>query len=143
MTKLCKDSVYKGSCLCGDVSLQVSGFSEQAGHCHCSMCRKFHGAAFATLVEVTDIQWLSGRELLQDYTAENGTIRTFCRQCGSSIGFRVKGLALEQIELAISLFDDDIAIKPDVHIYTQNKASWYDIDDALPKYTQGRDSKML
>ncbi|MEM5529349.1 GFA family protein [Gammaproteobacteria bacterium AS21] len=140
MTKLYKGSLYQASCLCGEVSLQVSGFSEQAGHCHCSMCRKFHGAAFATLVEVTDIQWLTGRALLQDYTANNGTIRTFCRQCGSSIGFRVKGLGLEQIELAISLFDEEIPINPDVHIYTQYKANWYDIDDSLVQHAHARDS---
>ena len=130
---------FQGSCLCGDVSLQVSGFSQEAGHCHCSMCRKFHGAAFATLVNVTDLQWLTGRPLLKDFTSKNGTVRTFCQQCGSSIGFRCKGTSIDELELAISLFDEDIPVNPDVHIYTQYKANWYSIADDLPVFLDGRE----
>ncbi|WP_445081937.1 GFA family protein [Vibrio alginolyticus] len=36
---------FEGSCLCGGVRFSVSGFSEKVANCHCSMCRKFHGAA--------------------------------------------------------------------------------------------------
>ena len=43
---------FKGSCLCGSVRFSVDGFCEKAANCHCSMCRKFHGAAFGTLVGV-------------------------------------------------------------------------------------------
>ena len=39
-----------GSCLCGDVAWAVSGPLELMSHCHCSMCRKAHGSAFATYV---------------------------------------------------------------------------------------------
>lgn len=132
--------VYKGSCLCGQVTYQASGFSERAANCHCSMCRKFHGAAFGTLVGVSELKWLSGLACLQDYTAHNGTIRTFCRECGSSLGFRAKGQPFEQLEIAISTFDDDIPVKLDAHIYTNNKACWHDMTDKLPQHGEGRGS---
>src|SRR5207249_145423 len=38
-----------GSCLCGDVAFELVP-GDWMGHCHCSMCRKAHGAAFATHV---------------------------------------------------------------------------------------------
>ena len=37
-----------GSCLCGAVKFEVDMEIDAASHCHCSMCRKWHGAAFAT-----------------------------------------------------------------------------------------------
>jgi hypothetical protein len=131
--------VFRGSCLCGQVTFQVSGFSEQAAHCHCKMCRKFHGAAFGTLVSVSSIKWLSGLTLLHDYVAPNGTIRTFCKECGSSIGFRSKGEPLDHIEIAIATLDGEIPVKIDAHIYTNYKACWHEITDELPQFREGRE----
>ncbi len=129
---------YQGSCLCGQVGFSVTGFSKQAANCHCSMCRKFHGAAFATLVSVSGLTWLSGKALLQDYQADNGTIRTFCCHCGSSIGFRGKGQVIEQLELAIATFDQDIPVIIDANIFTHDKVCWYQLDDSLAMYGAGR-----
>lgn len=130
---------YKGSCLCRGIQFSVSGFSEKAANCYCSMCRKFHGAAFGTLVGVQELQWLSGEQLLKEFVASNGTIRTFCSECGSSLGFRVKGSTLDETELAISTFDDDIPVKIDAQIYTAYKANWCHLDPKLPAFTEGRE----
>ncbi len=130
--------MFKGSCLCGAVNLTVRSFSKKAAHCHCSMCRKFHGAAFATLVGVRDLRWLSGVESIKEFTAENGTIRSFCSKCGSSIGFRVKGADISEIELAIAIFDEPIPVVPDAHIYTNYKANWSILNDNLDKFLEDR-----
>jgi hypothetical protein len=131
---------YKGSCLCGGISYEVSSFSDLAANCHCTMCRKFHGAAFSTLVEVSGLHWLTGKDLLKSYLAENGTTRFFCGCCGSSIGFLAKGQPMSKIEIAISTFDSEIPVKTDAHIYTNYKACWYQINDHLPEYKEGRES---
>ncbi|MFT5760185.1 MAG: hypothetical protein ACI9LM_004969 [Alteromonadaceae bacterium] len=130
--------VYKGSCLCGAVTFVVNRFSEQAANCHCTMCRKFHGAAYGTLVGVVGLNWISGRDSLKEFIAPNGTIRTFCSECGSSLGFRVNGASLNEIELAIATFDCDIPVVIDAHIYTDYKANWCKLQDKLPKYEKGR-----
>jgi len=129
---------FKGSCLCGAVKFEARGFSSQAANCHCNMCRKFHGAAFSTLVEVSELNWISGVETLTDFTSENGAIRTFCSQCGSSLGFRTKGTPFNEIEIAISAFDETIPVKVDAHIFTNYKAHWNVINDALPNFSEGR-----
>ncbi|WP_275666849.1 GFA family protein [Vibrio tubiashii] len=131
---------FEGSCLCGSIRFSVHGFCEKVANCHCSMCRKFQGAAFGTLVGVKGLSWLAGKNFLKEFVASNGTTRTFCSNCGSSLGFRVKGESLENIELAISAFDVDIPVKVDAQIYTSFKANWCQLQSDLPAYTEGRTS---
>ena len=40
----------RGGCLCGAVTFVASGPPKWVAHCHCSMCRRAHGAAFVTWV---------------------------------------------------------------------------------------------
>ncbi len=128
---------YQGSCLCGEIRFSVSGFDNPTTNCYCSMCRKFHGAAFATLTEVQGLTWLSGQHLLKEFIAANGTIRTFCSHCGSSLGFRGKDCSHDDIELAIANFDDDIPITIDAQIYTAYKPSWCQLQADLPAFAEG------
>jgi hypothetical protein len=130
---------YQGQCLCGAIKYEAEKVADKMGHCHCTMCRKFHGAAFATFGSVvdTDFHWLAGENLLQTYVADNGTKRKFCSQCGSSLVFESSennGL----IEFALASLDVAPSLSPDAHIYTDTKVDWLTIDDDLPKYLNGR-----
>jgi hypothetical protein len=40
------------------------------------------------------------------------------------------------MEIPAGLLDDDPALKPDKHIFTDLKSSWYQIEDSLPQYSQ-------
>ena len=53
-----------GSCLCGAVTYEVAGPFEFMGNCHCSICRKSHGAPFATwgIVKPEHFRWTRPRE---------------------------------------------------------------------------------
>ena len=135
---------YTGSCLCGKVRYEVSEFETGIAHCHCSMCQKFHGAAFSTFAEVKleNIHWLSGRENLNSFKASNDTIRQFCNICGSSLLFiSSHNKKLDTIELAIATLDNCIDLLPDAHIHTNSKAPWFDIKDTLPRYKGYRNGK--
>jgi hypothetical protein len=129
---------YKGSCLCGGITFSVEGFDKQAANCYCTMCRKFHGASFGTLVGVSGLQWLSGEGLLKHFTASNGTVRTFCHECGASLGFRIKGATIEDVELAIATFDEDIPVKINAQIYTKYKANWCHLQSDVAIFVEGR-----
>lgn len=133
---------YKGQCLCGAVQYSVDALEAKMGHCHCSMCRKFHGAAFATYGEAKaeNFHWLSGESLLKSYHATNGTQRKFCGVCGSSLIFEEANASGAIVEFALGTLDSDISVKPDVHIFVGNKASWYSVEDDLPCFHEGRDS---
>ena len=137
------DKKKKGQCLCGLIKYEVSEIEERMAHCHCSMCRKFHGAAFATLGEAKrhNFKWISGEKYLKSYFAPNGTIRKFCENCGSSLIFVPSNDAGELVEFSLGTLDSDIDLKPDAHIYAAFGAKWFEISDDLPKYSEGRDSE--
>lgn len=138
------DAPYQGQCLCGGIQYQAVRVASKMGHCHCSMFQKFHGAAFATFAAAieSDFRWVQGENLLQTYTASNGTKRKFCKQCGSSMIFEpVESNGL--IEFSLATLDVAPKLKPDAHIYTGTKVDWVNIDnDGLPMFLNGRTIKI-
>lgn len=136
---------YRGSCLCGAVQYEIDAFTPRMAHCHCSMCRKFHGAAFATFGEakVSDFRWLRGEHELAEYHADNGTTRRFCRQCGSSMTFASANPDENVVEVSLGTLDSNLDLSPDAHIFVGSKANWSEIHDSLPQYVAGRKSQRL
>ena len=130
----------KGSCLCGAIQYQVDKIESQMGHCHCTMCRKFHGAAYSTFGEAKqeNFKWLKGKNDLKSFQASNGSVRQFCKNCGSSMTFAVTALITECVEFSLGTLDEDIEHHPDAHIFVDSKANWTDISDDLPCYKKGR-----
>lgn len=136
---------YQGQCLCGAIKYEVDAFSPKMGHCHCAMCRKFHGAAFATYGEArkSELRWLRGEGDLKAYTAENGTTRRFCRHCGSSMTFSSVNYSDDIVDIALGTLDSNLDISPDAHIFVGSKANWSEILDDLPQYAGDRKSRRL
>ena len=127
--------MLRGSCLCGGVRYEISGALSGALNCHCSMCRKAHGAAFRSRARVraADFRWVGGEELVTYYESSPGNHRGFCRVCGSPLLSRfdhdpsIYGLPLGAL-------DDDPGVKPKFHVFVANKAPWFDITDELPQF---------
>ncbi|MDH3589509.1 MAG: GFA family protein [Gammaproteobacteria bacterium] len=136
---------YRGSCLCGAVRYEIDEFMPGIAHCHCSMCRKFHGAAFATIGTVagSKFRWLAGEDELKDYIAKNGTTRSFCRHCGSSIRFASPRAPEDEIEIALGTLDSDLPLKPSAHIFVGSAANWTVLQDDLPQYEEARGSHKI
>jgi hypothetical protein len=67
--------VVRGSCLCGGVKYEITGPLMRSGHCHCSNCRKAHGAAFRSRarVHIEDFKWLQGEELVKYFEPNSGS----------------------------------------------------------------------
>ncbi len=132
--------MYKGQCLCGAVKYELDKLEPNMGNCHCSMCRKFHGAAFSTFGEAkaSNFRWTEGEDQLKSYEAENGSVRQFCNNCGSSMTFAPSTEASDVIEFSLGTLDSDIEQRPDAHIYTGSKANWVETCDELPQYKKGR-----
>jgi len=136
---------YKGECLCGSIQYQVDAIQPKMAHCHCSMCRKFHGAAFSTFGEAKKehFHWVEGLELLESYQADNGTIRQFCKRCGSSLIFKPANDTGDIVQFALGTLvpypDGDVKLKPDAHVFVANKADWIEICDNLPQFKKDRE----
>lgn len=132
----------KGSCLCGEITFEVDHFEPIIGHCHCTMCRKFHGAAFSTFAEVKveNLHWLTGKSLLASYQADNKTIRQFCKNCGSSLLFESSyNRKANTTEISLAAFDELANVSPNAHIYTESKVDWLKLADDLPQHLKYRE----
>jgi hypothetical protein len=120
-----------GSCLCGTVRYEVEGL-ERMSHCHCSMCRKAHGAPFATYATVpaARFRFVAGEEAVERYESSPGFARGFCRQCGSVVPDGAGG----EVYVPAGCLDDDPGIRASAHIFVASKAPWHPITDDLPRH---------
>jgi len=127
--------MIRGSCLCGNVRYEVRAFAKPALNCHCSMCRKAHGAAFGTYarVETKDFTLLSGANDIASYASSLEVTRTFCRRCGSTLQF-IHAKRPSSFALALGTLDDDPGIRPSRHIFVGSKAPWFEVGDQLPQH---------
>ncbi|MEH6456851.1 MAG: GFA family protein [Cocleimonas sp.] len=140
------DNSHSGKCLCGLVKYTIDSLEPNMGNCHCKMCRKFHGAAYATYAQAKreNFHWIDGEDLIKNYVGENGTVRKFCSECGSSLIFQDDIIDNhEMVHFAAGTLDTDIEVEPDVHIYLESKANWLKLEDSLPKFETGRSSKRI
>ena len=126
-----------GSCFCGGIRYEITGELRGALNCHCSDCRKAHGAAFRSRASVStdDFRFLAGEHLLKEYRAKPGEARCFCSVCGSQIFTRFDGL--DHLGFALGTLDSDPGIRPEQHVWVSNKAPWHEITDDLPRHEEG------
>lgn len=125
--------MIRGGCLCGAVRYEIGGAFLMAGHCHCSMCRKAHGAAFATwaFFEPGQFRWTSGEEFLTAHASSANTERCFCKVCGSPLVATHGGVVGEVV---LGSVDGDPGVRPAEHIFVGSKAPWFEITDQLPRH---------
>lgn len=119
-----------GHCECGSVRYQVDGAIHDFSHCHCSKCRRLHGAAFASFAHVSrsDFSYLSEEPDLGTYASSDFLTRVFCRICGSNILVEVASRP-ESLYIAMGTVDGDPECPPGYHIFVGSKAPWYAFED--------------
>jgi hypothetical protein len=120
--------------LCGAVRFEIEMPTLFCGHCHCSMCRRSHGAGFVTWTAVPNDRFrlLSGEDKLTRYrSSEHGT-RSFCGVCGSSMFCEIATHGAI-IDIALATVDGDIDRQPEEHIFFDDRVAWVPIADDLRK----------
>ncbi|MCP1339602.1 GFA family protein [Idiomarina sp. M1R2S28] len=127
--------MYRGSCLCGAVKLEIHGGIDSIIHCHCSRCRKSSGTAYATngFIATSDLVIKEGKDFITYYQTAPGKRRHFCKKCASPI-FNSNENLPERLRLRLGILDSDIAEKPISHNFVSSRASWDDLDADLPRY---------
>ncbi|WP_394846613.1 GFA family protein [Pendulispora brunnea] len=130
--------MHLGSCLCRAVRYEIDGSLRRSSHCHCSMCRKFHGAACGTYTSMKRerLRIVAGADAITAYASSEHVRRSFCSRCGSSLFFE-DDKTPEVIDVTLGTLDDEPEVKPAVHIFFADKAAWEDVpDDGLPRFEQ-------
>jgi len=123
-----------GSCLCGSFRYELAGPFSHMAHCHCSICRKHHGAPFATYVAspLDGYRVLAGGDAVGRYDSSPVWHRPYCLHCGSVLPTLMpdQGLAVGPA----GNLDGDLGVTPGMHMFVGSKAPWYEITDRLPQH---------
>ena len=128
------DPSVSGACFCGTVRFRARMPSLFCGHCHCSMCRRNHGAGFVTWFAVPHAQFAIEKgeaELVRFPSSDHGT-RSFCGRCGSSL-FCESSTHPEKIDIVLANMEGPIDRPPQFHCYFDDRADWVFTDDGLPR----------
>ena len=127
--------MYLGKCLCGEVHIKVSGNISDIIHCHCSLCRKNSGTAYATngFINTADFEITAGTKSLSSFSYKPGRNRHFCSTCGSPV-YSANEDDPTRLRIRLGIFDSEIAERPISHNFVSSKANWEELEANLPHY---------
>jgi hypothetical protein len=123
-----------GTCLCGAIEFSADEVAGLVFNCHCSRCRKSHGAAFATQTFAvrSSLHFNKGRQHLKEY-ASTGGMRAFCELCGSRLMNYAKDGG-NYLSIAIACLED-YAGRPVADAFLDSKAPWYEPCSGVPGFS--------
>ena len=126
--------MIQGSCLCGAVRYEA-GTPSLSVNCHCSRCRKWSGAAFASITRVRlETLRVTGESSLGRFESSPNVVRCFCTTCGSSL-FTMRP-DLGRVHVRLGTVDGDPGVRPSMHIFLGSKACWFEVTDALARHDE-------
>ncbi len=128
--------MLRGSCLCSGIHYEIDGPVADMTNCHCGMCRKAHGAAFATVVTAqgADFRWTQGENLVETFKSSAQLDRIFCRVCGSSLVIIEPKTG--EVFVTAGTLDEDPGIRLESHIFVVSKSPWLEILDDEPRFDE-------
>jgi len=135
------DEPHEGGCQCGAVRYRVTAAAREIYHCHCSMCRKLHGALYATWAVVPRgrLEVSQGDESLGTFESSSGVRRRFCRSCGCPLFCEIDS------DPDFDWFTPGTLdggphpgheVDRERHIFVGSKVDWLEIHDDLEQYRE-------
>jgi hypothetical protein len=126
--------MIEGRCLCGTLRYAIDGPLTSMMNCHCSMCRKQHGAAFATyaVAPASGFRWIAGEDEVVRYQSSAQGSRAFCGRCGSVAPGTIPAMGI--VLAPAGNLGGELGRRPEGHMFVGSKAPWYAITDRLPQH---------
>ncbi len=127
--------MINGRCECGRIRYEIDDDITDLSHCHCSQCRRLHGAAYATFAGVSrdKFRYVSGEADLKAYASSETSDRIFCAECGSNILVDFKPEP-GTLYVCMGTVDGNPSCPPGYHQFVGSKAAWHEIADDLKQY---------
>lgn len=128
-------AVARGQCLCGGVRFAATLPSRWVAHCHCSFCRRAHGAPLVTWAGFEQGQVQIDPDGLAPtwFASSPGAARGFCPRCGSPMFFRSQRWP-DEMHVARALFSDALDREPAMHVFHASHVPWLTVNDGLPRH---------
>jgi len=133
----------RGKCLCGSVRFELSGVVPNLYQCHCSLCRKVTGSSAnaALKVDLAQLTWSDGEDLVRKYESESGFKSHFCSLCGSPLPNLTANDSAWWVP--VGLLEDDAELELGAHLFVGSRASWDVIADAGAHFDEMPDAEVL
>ena len=129
---------FSGGCQRGAVRFRLDASPRDFMHCRCCICRRGHGALFATagVYDKAAVTIEQGGDDLSRYESSPRNHRLFCSYCGGQV-FLTIGTWADRMSVVLGSLDPgqhpghDPACER--HIFWDEKVCWHDVGDTLPK----------
>lgn len=110
--------MLEGGCLCRATRYQATDY-DRVAHCHCAICKKATGAAFATWVciKLSLFRQLSGEATFRRSFPKCS--RGFCPECGTPLFMKYDGD--DEIAVSLGSLDHPERVSPDYSILDVRK----------------------
>ncbi len=118
--------IRTGGCLCGAVTVSAVLPKAEMQLCHCKQCQTWTGGGPLTAIRAADIA-LEGEAHVQVYRASDHGERGFCKICGSTIFWKMKGKPLAF--LPVGLLEDQSGIRVTEEIFVDQRPDWLPAHD--------------
>jgi len=115
----------RGSCLCGNISYEISGPLRPVVACHCTQCRKASGHYVAATQALQADIAISGEPAW--YKSSENAERGFCPTCGSNLFWRRFGS--EYISIHAGALDGPTGLKMESQLYCEDAGDYYSVPD--------------
>lgn len=108
-----------GGCQCGAVRYRIGPGPAKAVVCHCRMCQRATGNAFAPLLEVASarIVWQGSPA---EWASSDIAVRGFCPTCGTPLYYRGK----DSTEIMAGTLAPGCAFHPSENIAVESRQPW-------------------
>ena len=120
-----------GGCACGRIRYTATIHDHDAYLCHCRMCQRASGSVSIAFknVKQAEVQWDRQPDWFDSSPIAQ---RPFCRECGTSLGFRFKD-GSENMDLTVASFDDPSPFKPVHHFGAESMHRRWLNTEGLPE----------
>jgi hypothetical protein len=120
-----------GGCACGRVRYTAQIHDDDAYLCHCRMCQRSTGSvsiAFKSAKQA-EVAWEQEPDW---YDSSPIAQRPYCRECGTSLGFKFKQ-GSDKMDLTVASFDDPSRFKPKHHFGAESMHRAWINTEGLPE----------
>ena len=135
-----REPVATGGCQCGAVRYAFYVQPHNAHACHCRMCQRAVGGAFALLVGVhkADFAWTKGEPGV--FASSSLASRAFCRACGTPLSFSYDAPEA-RFYVTIGSLDDPAAVPIERQYGIESRLPWVKFCEGVPEEETAADEK--
>lgn len=131
-------TLYQGSCSCSAVRVQLVSSPLNVFNCHCSICRRGSGAAFATYAVFPGkhLEIVAGDDELVTAVAGEHGLRHFCRRCGTTV-YGLHSLRPGICLIPVGVLEQADRLVPRANVFCDSALPWTFRLAEIPGYPAG------